>query len=253
MEPVRTTCSRVAVFICSSDNRRDVLDRVLPSVAKFWPDRPYPLYVGLNSLDRPLPIGAPRLAPPSEWHRECSVQLAQIAADYVIVVLDDFLIRAPVDQARLGELVDAAVTLDLAYLRLLPLGRSLPARLIGWRPPELKSGIERIRAHHPFYSGLQIAIWRKQHLLAMLQQPQSIWQFEHHRLPGSMHCAIKHCPPIVYRHLVERGRWLPDASSLLKQVGLATDLGNRPVWPKSKYAGFFLDQVRWVVLGYATC
>lgn len=253
MEPVQSTCSRVAVFICSSDNRRDVLDRVLPSVAKFWPDRPYPLYVGLNSLNRPLPIGTPILAPPSQWHHECSLQLAQIAADYVIVVLDDFLIRAPVDQARLAELVEDAVTLDLAYLRLLPLGRSLPARLTGWRPSELKPGIKRIRPHHPFYSGLQIAIWRKQHLLAMLRQPQSIWQFEHHRLPESMHCAIKHRPPIVYRHLVERGRWLPDARSLLKQAGLATDLGNRPLWPKSKYAGLFLDQVRWVVLGHATC
>ena len=112
MKPVQAACSRVAVFICSSDNRRDVLDRVLPSIAKFWPDRPYPLYVGLNSLNRPLPIGTPLLAPPSQWHHECSLQLAQIAADYVIVVLDDYLIRTPVDQARLAELVEDAVTVE---------------------------------------------------------------------------------------------------------------------------------------------
>lgn len=245
--------ARVAVFICSSDNRRDVLDRILPCVAKFWPNCPYPIYVGLNSYDRSLPIGTPILAPASQWHRECSLQLAQLAEDYLILVLDDFLIGAPVDQARLADLVEKAVTLNLAYLRLVPLGRSLPARLTGRRPPELKPGIERIRAHRPFYSGLQIAIWRRKHLLSMLQQPQSIWEFEHQCIPDSTHCAIRNRPPIVYRHLVERGRWLPDARSLLQRAGLATELGERPIWPKSKYAALFLDQVRWVVLGYATC
>lgn len=245
--------SDTAVFICSSDSRRDVLDRILPSVLKFWPDCPYPIYVGLNSHDRPLPGGTPVLAPASEWYREYTLQLAQVAEDYLIVILDDFLIGAPVDQSRLAGLVEDALTLNLAYLRLLPLGRSLPARLTGWRPPELKPGIERIRARRPFYSGLQIAIWRKQHLQSMLQKPLSIWEFEHQCIPGSVHCALKDRPPIVYRHLIERGCWLPDARSLLQRAGLPTELGDRPVWPNSRYARRFLDQVRWVVLGYATC
>ena len=51
------------VFICSSDNRRDVLDRVIPSVFKYWPDCPYPIYVGLNSSPDRLPNVTPVLAP----------------------------------------------------------------------------------------------------------------------------------------------------------------------------------------------
>jgi hypothetical protein len=243
--------SSVAVFICSSDGRKDVLDRVLPSVLKFWPDCPYPIYVGLNSRDWPLPVGTPVLAPASEWHRECTLQLAQLVEDYLIVILDDFLIGAPVNQARLANLVEDAVTLDLEYLRLVPLGRSLLARLAGWRPPELKPGIERVGAGRPFYSALQIAIWRKGHLQSMLQRPLSIWEFEHECIPGSMHWAVKDRRPIVYRHVVERGCWLPDARSLLQRAGLSAELGDRPVWPKSRYARVFLDQVRWVVLGYA--
>jgi hypothetical protein len=248
-----STRSSVAVFVCSSDSRRDVLDRVLPSIAKFWPDRPYPLYVGLNSAGRPLPIGTAVLAPASEWHRESAQQLAQIAEDYVIVVLDDFLFGAPVDQARIADLVSAASSSALTYLRLTPLGRSLFARLTGQRPPELQPGIERIRPRRPFYSGLQIAIWRKQHLQSMLRRPLTIWEFEHCCVPGSVHGAIKDRPPIVYRHLVERGRWLPDARSLLRRGGFPTELGERPVWPLSRYALLFADQVQWLVLGYATC
>jgi hypothetical protein len=245
--------SSVAVFICSGDGRRDVLDRILPSVLKFWPDCPYPIYVGLNSCIRPLRGGTAVLAPASEWYRECAFQLTQVTQDYVIVILDDFLVGAPVDQVRLTELVEDSVTLDLAYLRLVPLGRSLPARLTGWRPPELKPGIERVRTGRPFYSSLQIAIWRKGYLQSMLQKPLSIWEFEHECSPESVHCAIKDRPPIVYRHVVERGRWLPDARLLLQRAGLPTELGDRPVWPKSRYGRLFLDRVRWVVLGYATC
>ena len=249
IEPSR---SQVAVFVCSSDNRWDVLERVLPSIPKFWPDCPYPIYVGLNSCNKRLPCGKAVLSPASEWHRECALQLEQIEEDYLIVALDDFLIHKPVDQVRMAELVRKAVTLNLTYLRLLPLGRSLAGRLTGWRPNELKPGIERIPEFRPFYSALQIAIWRKAYLQSLLRTRLSIWEFEHLCVSESAHCVITNDPPIVYRHLVERGRWLPDAHALLQRTGLPTDLGNRAVWPTSRYIRLFFDQLRWVVLGYAT-
>lgn len=48
-------------------------------------------------------------------------------------MLDDFLIQAPVDDDRLAHLVESAVRLNLDYLRLVPLGRSLLARATGWQ------------------------------------------------------------------------------------------------------------------------
>src|ERR1700742_4474149 len=87
----------VAVFICSSDNRLDVLERVLPSLAKFWPDCPYPIYVGLNSQRMLAPNITTLLAPPSEWRKECLEQLAQIRERQLLVVLDDFLFQQSVD------------------------------------------------------------------------------------------------------------------------------------------------------------
>ena len=242
----------VSVFICGSDSRIDVLERTLPAVQKFWPSR-YPIYVGLNSCSRPLPVGVPVIAPPSEWRCEFGQQLSQIDHDYLIVMLDDFLIQAPVDQDRLDELVDNATRLNLDYLRLIPLGRSLLARAVGWRPTEISPGIERIRDRHPFYSALQIAIWRKSHLLRMLEPPLSIWEFEHQSIRQASHCAIKAAPPIAYRHLVEKGRWLPYARSLLVRAGFAPELGDRPSWPATRYGQLWFDELRWVVLGYATC
>jgi hypothetical protein len=246
-------CPAVAVFICSSDSRFDILERTLPSVRKFWPGCAYPIYVGLNSRAPTLPVGVPIIAPPSEWRREFSQQLMQVELDYVIVLLDDFLIQASVDQDRLTRLVESAVRLELDYLRLVPLGRSLLARATGRHPLEIAPGLQRIRERHPFYSALQIAIWRKDHLLSMLEQPMSIWEFERQCVREASHCAIKDAPPIVYRHLVEKGRWQPYARALLRRAGFAPELGDRPAWPVTRYGQLFVDQLRWVVLGYATC
>nr|WP_298718487.1 hypothetical protein [uncultured Steroidobacter sp.] len=242
-----------AVFICSSDSRIDILERTLPSVQKFWPTCRYPMYVGLNSCTRALPVGVPVIAPPSDWRREFTQQLAQTEPEYLIVMLDDFLIQAPVDRDRLAHLVESAVRLKLDYLRLVPLGRSLFARATGRHPVEIAPGLQRIREGHPFYSALQIAIWRKSHLLSMLERPMSIWDFERQCARDASHCAIKDNPPIAYRHLVEKGRWLPYARSLLRRAGFAPELGARPAWPATRYGQLFVDQLRWVVLGYATC
>jgi hypothetical protein len=243
----------VAVFICSSDNRLDILDRTLPSVQKFWPACRYPIHVGLNSYRRALPVGVPIVAAASEWRRELGHQLKQIEQDFVIVLLDDFLIQAPVDDDRLAHLVESATRMNLDYLRLVPLGRSLLARATGWRPAQVGPGIQRVRERHPFYSALQIAIWHKRHLLSMLEQPLSIWEFERQCIRDASHCAIVDSPPIAYRHLVEKGRWLPYAPALLRRAGFAPELGDRPTWPATRYGQLFFDQLRWIVLGHATC
>lgn len=242
-----------AVFICSSDNRHDVLGCILPSVMKFWANRPYPLYVGMNTVRELPPHVSAVLAPPSQWHREFAEQLAQIPEEYVVLLLDDFLLYAPVDQPRMAHVIREAIALKLPYLRLVPLGKSLVARVTGRQPTLVRPDLERIPARHPFYCGLQATIWHKHYLQSLLQKQQSIWDFEHQSIPEALHCAVTHSPPIRYRHLVERGRWLPDAPSLLRRAGLPTELGDRPMWSKSRYIRLCLDRIRWTVLGYSTC
>lgn len=191
------------------------------------------------------------LARPSDWRTETLEQVAQIPESHLIVVLDDFLFQEPVNQARLSMLVSKVVSSGLPYLRLLPLGKSLTQRLLRFPRSPSTAGIQAIRETRPFYSCLQIAIWNKAHFASMLALKGSIWDFEHQRRVGVRHYAIMDSPPISYRHLVEKGRWLPYANSLLRRAGFSTDLGTRPIWHKWMNLRLFLDQVRFYVLGYA--
>jgi hypothetical protein len=241
----------VAVLICSSDGRRDVLTRVLPSLRKFWPDCPYLIYVGLNTACDLGPKVETLVAPPSEWRKECREQVSQIKESHLIVVLDDFLIQAPVDQARVTMLVDEAIRRDLPYLRLMPLGRSVVQRVTDLVRPRPQMDIREIEEGRPFYSSLQIAIWNKVHFLALLESNGSIWDFEHRGRSDSPHYAITSGQPILYSHLVEKGRWLPYAKTLLVRAGLPSDLGKRQSWPSWMSLRMALDKIRYYIIGYA--
>ena len=242
---------KVAVVICSSDNRLDILERALPSLFKFWPDCPYSIYVGLNSKRELAPNITPLLAQPSEWRKECLEQVAQISETHVIVVLDDFLFQRPVDQHRIEMLVNAALHSDISYLRLMPLGKSLLKHLFGlFRTPN-REGIEVINEDRPFYSGLQIALWNRAHFMSLLQLQGSIWDFEHQKVLGVTHYVVTDGPAIHYSHLVDKGRWLPYAQSLLRRSGLPTNLGARQIWSRWIHIRLALDRVRLLVLGNA--
>ena len=251
-EVIANCTPTVAVLICSSDSRRDVLERVLPSLLKYWPDCPYPVYVGLNTK---YSVGAnitTLVANPSNWRTECLEQLAQMSETHVIVVLDDFLFQKPVDQNRVSALLSAAVESNLPYLRLVPLGRSLLERLRDLIRTRPRADFQAIRAGRPFISSLQIAIWNKTHFCSLLKSGSgSIWDFEHQARSGATHYAITGYPPIAYNHLVEKGRWQPYANSLLRQAGLPGELGTRPVWPKWTNLRVFFDKVRFHFFGYA--
>ena len=238
----------VAVFICSSDSRKDILGQVMPSFFRYWPNCPYPIYVGLNTRTTEWAGVTSVTSKPTGWRQESLTQLAQLRETSLIVVLDDFLFKAPVEQARVAEFVSLACESDFSYLRLLPLRRSVFERLLKFRPP---SKVHAIREHRPFYSSLQIAIWKKTHFVEMLGYEGSIWDFEHRQIKGKKHFAITDKAPIAYSHLVEKGRWLPYAPSLLQKAGVKFELGVRPMWPKWMHLRLLLDEVRFHLFGYA--
>ena len=242
--------SKVGVFICSSDNRLDILDRVLPSVLKFWPDCPYAIYVGLNTPNGTWEKVTTLVAAPSEWRTEVLEQIGQIPETHLIVILDDFLFQDRVDQSRLSRLVDEAIDRKLPYLRLLPLRKSLSQRLIRSRTRSTDD-IQSIRSGRPFFSGLQIALWKKEHFASLLELRGSIWDFEHRQKPGIPHYVITSSAPIKYRHLVEKGRWLPYATSLLRLANLSTDLGSMRRWSAWMKLRLLVDEARFFLLGYA--
>ncbi|MBE7437696.1 MAG: hypothetical protein HS115_04505 [Spirochaetales bacterium] len=242
-----------ALFISSSDNTRDVFEQIFPALRKFWPDCPFPIYAGFNTMPEQTEGFVPVLAKKSSWREEIREQLLQLKASHIILLLDDFLLRSPVHTAELVDLVQLCQSGDVAYLRLIPRSRAfLPWLWLRWQSYRGRAkGLEEIPRHWPYYSALQIAIWRRSHLLEMLQADGNIWDFEHQAIPGQTHYALTGRPPIDYGHVVEKGVYQSDIKELMNSLGFTFHAGNRPVASRASSWKLRWNACKFQLIGYS--
>ena len=244
--------SNVAVVLASSDNTVDVGTLIAHALSRAWLDCPYPKYVVLstdaarwddNSWQR-LVAGRS-----DGWREELIAALACLepSIQQVILILDDFLFLKPVDTELVAAVVRDAQHRGMGYVRLKPVDRSWLGNVLRRLTP---LRIERLQPNEPYPSSLQIALWRRDHLLRMLTLPGTIWDFEHQYLPDEPHYAIAGARPIKYRHVVERGRWLGYAPRLFARVGLPFEPGDRPVWDRFYMMRSAVGRIRFGLFGY---
>lgn len=246
---MKTAAETVAIFFSSSDNTRDVFERVFPVFRKHWPDCPYSVYAGFNH-----PVGSsleftPVYAPVAGWGTELRAQIEQVPADRILLFLDDFVLLQRVDTEWMQDLLITAVARDLPYLGFRQLRRPALSRLARGI---LRRGakFEAMPHRHPYYSSLQVALWEKKHLISCLERETNIWNFERIRPEGAVHYAICGAGPLRYRHIVEKGRWLPVARKTLTKNGVSGDLGRRAAWANRYQVRHVLGLVRFEIIGY---
>ncbi len=245
----------LAVFVASSNNTLDVFEMVGQSFSRYWPNCSYPKYIGLNTTSgAPMVLGfKPVLAPVGGWRQELHAQIAQLREEYVLLLLDDFLLLDPVNEIRIDILVSLAEEQGIDYLRLIPLTGSWGVKIFAYLVSRLRGEeVVPVSSDMPYFSSLQAAIWRKEHLLDMLDSypEKMIWNFEHHALPGRKHFAVVYAPPIRYEHLVEKGQWLPYARARLIRDGVMPVFGVRPVWPRTFWFRHYFGKFVFGLIGY---
>ncbi len=253
---------RCCLFVSSSDNTVDVFRQVVPaSMARYWPDCDLECYVGLNEsfggLDAIELYGRRfRIArsPVKGWGEELKTQIAALPGhyDYVLMWLDDFLLRAPVDTSRLHRTIAAAIDDAVDYLRLVPVERSLFGQFM--LAMETEGPFRRLSEREPYHSSLQVALWRRSHLEAMLDElvgrEGDIWSFEQMRVPGAS-CHAVRSRHFDYLHVVEKGRWQPYASALMCQHAMGLEPGERLVAGRWAWIGLLVGRLKFKVLGYS--
>jgi len=171
--------------------------------------------------------------------------------EQIALVLDDFFFHSAVSLdtlQRLSKLLDEERG---DYLRLKPLERALiPSifrqlcRLFGLLPD-----IERLGQGEPYYSSLQVAIWRRTYLIERLDSPGNIWAFEHEVPPGSRHFAVT-APCLEYEHLVEKGKWYQYAPDVL-QIPASSPIFKRGFEESSLKNFKAYQRFKFMLVGYA--
>lgn len=226
---------RCAIIVVSCDAYSDLWVPFFNVFWKHWPDCPFPVYLTANTKQFAHSKVTMLLSGrESSWGEELKICLRQVKEPELIVMLEDFFLRAPVDTARLLSAMEEWRRLVGKALRLHP------------RPgPDKKLAgtitFGECTAGAPYRVCLQATLWVRSALLELLAEGETPWAFE---LSGTVraaqtesgyYCSYKSLLPYK-THVVEKGEWYFDAARTFRKLDVGCDFNQRRVMSFWTYA-----------------
>ena len=171
----------LSILIIGFDGYKDVWDRDIYLMNKFWPDRPktylvnselVPIYDGIEIINA---------GPNSEWSRKVQVALDRVDTPYVLLLLEDFFITDYVDNKMLESIIQMIEDDGILFYQLL-------VQLINQKWEKGKTykrdkNIKIIPSNKKYGINLQAAIWDKEFLKKTIGIGNyNAWKFEINQL-----------------------------------------------------------------------
>lgn len=229
----------VAILVVSCDAYRDLWEPFFQCFFKYWPDCPYPIYLGANSATYPdVRVNALIIGPDVDYASNLIAMLQRIEEPWVILWIEDRVLAAAVETTRITRLVAAAQERKAGFVKLIA---SHPFAI----PDDPSQEIGEIPKGTRYRVCMTVGLWNKQVLLRLLRPGETAWQIERQGSKRSndftegfwsLSAGIRHDPPFSDVHLVVKGRLVRDARSFLAREWLSDLLKKR----KPQTLGSFL-------------
>lgn len=179
---------------------------------KNWPDCPYPIYLGANGVNRieycPKDWIYINKGEDVSWSKSLKDYLDSIPTDYILLLLDDFVLLRPVNQESIDDAFKFLVKNDGVMLRLVPNPK-------GSIYVNKKFSLIDVKNRVPYITSLQAAIWKKSFLIELLKYDYNPWEFEI-KAGKTPECLkyynklfVSNTPLLHYKHYVEKGKFYP--------------------------------------------
>ena len=179
------------------------------------------------------------------WSKMLKMAIKKCSTKYILLSMEDFFFQSKVDNHSVLSLYNYVKKNDVNMLRLIP------------RPgPNDKFPIFRniggINSNALYRVSGQAAFWKSSILLELLDEKESLWEFEINATQRSykyekFYSVYK--PVLTYKHhVVERGKWFIWSAFKFKITGVPIDLKSRKVmsiyetfvWVLHKYFSKYL-------------
>lgn len=164
-----------------------------------------------------------------DWSTGLLVCLEQIKEDYVIIMLEDFFLRTPINNEDIINALTFLHEHEGHSLKLIP--NPVPDQRISWGG---KNYYGEFSIGRPYRVNLQGAIWHKKTLERIIQRGETAWQFE---VQGTQRAeAIKsgfygvYVPLLTYgHHVVEKGKWFRQEAAYWGNQDIGCDFSEREI------------------------
>jgi hypothetical protein len=253
-EQAPSIAGRFCVLVSSSDRGRDIFEIVFQNSGAIWRNCDWPRYVGFTS-QQPDTHGFKAVATktPSDWRGEVGDYLDALPdhIEYVLRIDEDALFLSPVDGEKLNAIAALMVNQDLTYVRLDPVSRNLPGRIIEYFRRKLdRHPLRRLSYSEPYYSSVGLAIWKRSYLRSLLRQSGTIWEFEH-IVSDKSHYAVWE-PILDQDQIVIKGKWSWRAARQLARQGLSLANSQREFQTRGARLRGLRERISWELGGYSS-
>jgi hypothetical protein len=217
----------LSLVVLSCDAYADIWPTFFALLSRNWPDCPFHVYLGTNHLTCAEPsVETIQTGDDQGWADSARRVVESVETPYVLLLLEDFLLRRTVDsEAVIGRFRDLR-RLRGGYLRLKPFPKpDVPLA----RFPK----VGEIRPGAPWRAALQAAIWKRDTFLDLLVKEETAWEME---VFGSRRSDLLEegfysvwRPALDYVAGVTLGEWTPRGVAVCREQGVLPDLGARPM------------------------
>lgn len=236
-----------AIMVVSFDKYSDIWDVFFLCLNRFWKGRECKTYLVTNNLC-PVYDGVEVIKTGFEisWSHRVRAALEMIQEEYIILLLEDYLIAQEVDETKVTNALNYMQENNLDYLRIVPI-------------PKIKKRTHgefalKITDKMMYGVNLQAAIWKKSYLLKLLDDANfSAWEFEARQKFGAPtritgDCQATNEYTIYYLNGIIQGKWYIKSIETLTSLGINITLGDRSVMTekeirREKIRGFFLHHL----------
>ena len=236
----------MAIAVISFDGYSDIWDVFSLCINRFWSDRTYKTYL-INNTAQPIYEGIEILNTGTEvsWSHRVRTALGFIEEEYVLLLLEDYLISEKVDNRKVDQTLKYMKEQGLDYLRIAPI-------------PKMRKGkgaeFSEITSDMMYGVNLQAAIWKKEYLLKTLSDINfSAWEFEARQKMGentrvSGKCYAANNFVIKYLNGIIQGKWYIKTIESFSLQGIDIPLGDREVMKekdmrRENIRNFFLHHI----------
>jgi len=200
----------LAILVLSCDKYSVLWDPFATLLMKYWPelDTKYPdLNIYLTSSQKHFDhnrIQNIQIEDDNNWSDSVRYALDQIEEDYILILLEDYLVHLPVVDQSFWDAFQVMQNSDAGYLQV-------SYQLLGAEPNIVyPHNIRKKMIDAEFRTSLQAAIWEKETLYEILLSGESPWGFE---IAGSVRSqnskkiflGIEKDFPIEYLNAVDKG------------------------------------------------
>ena len=222
----------VSLLVVSFDAYQDVWNPYFHCLFKYWPDCPYPIFLGSNSRTYPdHRVKSIQIGPDLDYSTNLLAMLDRIETPWLILWIEDLLLSSPINTSRLSNLIADAQNHQAGYLKL---SANTPWAFTKNKAQEMGPVPKGIK----YRATIGLSLWKKDVLVRLLRPGESAWEIERN---GSLrsntfnepfYCLspnVKSNPPILFVNAVIKGLWNREALSFLEKEGLGDCIPNRQI------------------------